>query len=252
MELSLWHYPILFLAGFAGGWVDSIAGGGGLITIPILLHFGLSPQFALGTNKFQASFGGFSATRHYVRTGVVNLNDARPGILLTAIGAAGGSWAVQQIDPGFLNLLIPVLLIAIALYLLVAPEVSDRDGIARMRRMTFYPVAGLALGFYGGFFGPGVGSFWAFAFVAALGFNLTRATGYTKLMNFSGNLVSLLIFAIFGNVLLVPGLVMAGGQLLGARIGSGLVVARGTRFIRPILIAVVILTTLKLLFDRLT
>lgn len=251
MAESLWLYPALFLSGLAAGWIDSIAGGGGLITIPILLGLGLPPQTALGTNKFQASFGSFTAAYYYVRKGVAPLKDAWSGIALTFVGSALGTWGVQQVDPDFLNVLIPILLIGIALYMLLAPRVSDHDGVPRLSPLPFYALAGLSLGFYDGFFGPGVGSFWAFAFVAGLGFNLTKATGFTKVMNFTSNIVSFFIFLAGGFVLVLPALTMAGGQILGARIGSGMVVKRGARFIRPILVAVVLLTTLKLLYNRL-
>jgi uncharacterized membrane protein YfcA len=251
MDHSPWFYLALLASGFAGGWVDSIAGGGGLITIPVLLGLGLPPQAALGTNKLQASFGSFTATFHYYRKGVVDLRDARPGVAMTLAGGVAGTWAVQQIDPGFLNLLIPVLLLAIAVYMMVAPRLTDADSAARVSRAVFYPVIGFTLGFYDGFFGPGAGSFGAFAFVAGLGFNLTKATGYTKLMNFTSNVVALAVFALYGNVVVLPALVMAGGQVLGARVGSGLVVRNGARFIRPIFISVILLTAAKLLYDQL-
>jgi uncharacterized membrane protein YfcA len=250
MADSPWLYPTLFASGLVAGWIDSIAGGGGLITIPVLLGFGLSPQVALGTNKFQASFGSFTAASYYVRKGVVDLADARLGILWTLIGSAAGTWSVQQVHPDFLNLLIPILLIVIAVYMLVAPIPGERDGQARMRRSGFYFLFGLLLGFYDGFFGPGVGSFWAFALIAALGFHLTKATGYTKVMNFTSNIVSFVLFFLGGFVLVLPGITMAVGQIIGARVGSGMVVKRGAKFIRPIFVAVVILTTLKLLFQR--
>jgi len=252
MDGSPWFYLALLASGFAGGWVDSIAGGGGLITIPVLLGLGLPPQMALGTNKLQASFGSFTATYHYLRKGVVDLRDARPGVAMTLAGAVAGTWAVQQIDPGFLNLLIPILLLAIAVYMLFAPRLADADSVARISRNVFYPLAGFSLGFYDGFFGPGAGSFWAFAFVAGLGFNLTKATGYTKLMNFTSNIVALAVFAFYGNVVALPALVMAGGQIAGARLGSGLVVRNGARFIRPIFIAVDAPTTVKLLYDQMS
>jgi uncharacterized membrane protein YfcA len=245
-----WLYPLLFLIGLAAGWIDSIAGGGGLITIPALLGLGVPPQVALGTNKFQASFGSFTASFYYVKKGVVALEDAKLGIAWTLIGASAGTWAVQRMSPDFLNILIPVLLLAIAVFMLVAPRVSDHDGHPNMGRVPFYVVFGLPLGFYDGFFGPGVGSFWAFAFIAALGFNLTKATGYTKVMNFTSNVVSFLLFFFGGFVLVLPALVMAAGQIVGARAGSTMAIQRGARFIRPVFIAVVILTTLKLLVDR--
>jgi uncharacterized membrane protein YfcA len=250
MPESSWLYPFLLVSGLAAGWIDSIAGGGGLITIPVLLSLGLPPQVALGTNKFQASFGSFTAALHYVRKGVVPLRDSLPGIAWTLVGSALGTWGVQQIDPGFLQLFIPVLLLAIALYMLFVPPVGDRGRSARMRRHPFYLLFGLSLGFYDGFFGPGVGSFWAIAFMTGLGFAMTRATGYTKVMNFTSNIVSFAVFLAGGAVLLLPALTMAAGQIVGARIGSGMVIARGARFIRPVFIIVVLLTTLRLLYAR--
>src|SRR5512147_2804650 len=115
---SVWLYPLLFAASLVAGWIDSIAGGGGLITIPVLLGVGLPPQMVLGTNKFQASFGSFTAAFYYVRKGVVPLHDAVPGIFWTFLGSALGTWAVQQIDPSILNIIIPFLLLGIAIYLL--------------------------------------------------------------------------------------------------------------------------------------
>ena len=118
---KLWHQPLLFLTGLVAGFVDSVAGGGGLITLPVLLSFGLDPQGALGTNKLQASFGSASATWHYVHAGTVSLRDCTRGFLLTLAGAALGALAVQQLDPSFLRRAIPVLLIGVAIYALLKP-----------------------------------------------------------------------------------------------------------------------------------
>jgi uncharacterized membrane protein YfcA len=180
------------------------------------------------------------------------LRDALPGIVWTLLGAAVGTWAVQQIDPRLLNVVIPFLLLAIAVYMVVTPALGENDSPPAMRRGVFYGIAGTVLGFYDGFFGPGVGSFWAIAFVTALGFGLRKATGYTKVMNFTSNVVSLFLFLVGGHLLFVAGIVMAGGQIAGARIGSHLVIKRGVRFIRPILITMVILTALKLIYDRIS
>ena len=100
---SLWLYPILFLTGLVAGVIDSIAGGGGLITLPVALAVGMPPKIALGTNKFQSSFGSFTATYYYVKHGIVSLRGAKLGIIFTLIGAAAGAWGVQQIDSGILN-----------------------------------------------------------------------------------------------------------------------------------------------------
>ena len=109
---------------------------------------------------------------------------------------------------------------------------------------------GISLGFYDGFFGPGVGSFWAVAFVLGLGFDLRTATGYTKVMNFTSNAVSFVLFVAGGQVLFGAGLAMGAGEVLGAGIGSRMVVRRGVKFIRPVFVSMVILTTLKLLYSR--
>ncbi len=250
-EVSLWMYPVLFGGAMLAGWVDAIAGGGGMITIPLLLSIGVPPQMVLGTNKLQASFGSYTAAQHFVRKDLVSLSDAIPGMAFTLAGSAAGTFAVQQIDPSVLNLVIPFLLLGIAVYMLFTPTLGAAVHEPRMRRMLFYLVFGLLLGFYDGFFGPGVGSFWAMVFVLVLGFDLTRATGYTKVMNFTSNIVSFIVFAFGGHVLWLPGLVMAGGQIAGARIGSGMVIKRGVKFIRPMFITVVILTTLRLILRNL-
>ncbi|MGE5499577.1 MAG: TSUP family transporter [Syntrophothermus sp.] len=243
-------YPLLFITGLTAGLVDAVAGGGGLITIPIMLSLGIPPHYVLGTNKFQASFGSFTASFYYVRKGGVELKKAVKGIAFTFIGAALGTYAVTLVSSSLLNDLIPFLLTGIIIYTLVTPKLGEADKEARLSQNVFYMIFGLLLGFYDGFFGPGTGSFWAMAFVILLGFNLTKATGYTKVMNFTSNIVSFVIFIAGGFVILSAGLSMAAGQIIGSKIGAGLVIKRGAKFIRPVFITMVILTTLKLLYNR--
>ncbi len=250
MPESLWLIPLLFTAGIAAGLIDSIAGGGGLITLPVMLGIGLPPQVALGTNKFQASFGSFTAAAYHIHKKNVDIKNAWPGVVFTLIGAASGAYAVQQIDAAALGKLIPFMLAGIFLYTLVTPRLGAVDSEARMKRLPFYAATGIALGFYDGFFGPGTGSFWAIAFVLLMGFNLSRATGYTKLMNFTSNVVSLIVFMIGGHVWFTSGLAMAAGQIIGARIGSGLVIKKGAEFIRPIFLTVVLIMILKVFYDK--
>jgi len=247
---SIWIYPLLFLTGTVAGLIDAIAGGGGLITLPVLLSVGFPPHMALGTNKFQSSFGSFTASYYYVKRGGVSLKNALPGIIFTFFGAALGTWSVQQVNSNILKEIIPFLLAAIILYSIFSPKLGEIDKHPRLKPFIFYIAFGLLLGFYDGFFGPGVGSFWAISFVIMLGFNLTKATGYTKVMNFTSNIVSFVIFIAGGFVMIAAGLAMAAGQILGSKIGAGLVIKRGTKFIRPIFITMVILTTLKLIYSR--
>jgi uncharacterized membrane protein YfcA len=244
-------YPLLFAAGFSAGLVDSVAGGGGIISLPVLLNLGLPPQLALGTNKFQSSFGSVAASWQYARRGLVALRDCRMGILFTLIGASLGALSVQHLASPVLEKTIPVLLAAIVGYLIFQPQIGLDDSRPRICAPVFYVVFGLVLGFYDGFFGPGVGSFWAMAFVLLRGYSLTRATAHTKVMNATSNLVSLAVFAGAGLVHLGAGIVMAAGQILGARLGAGLVVRRGARFVRPAFLVMAALTIARLLWINL-
>jgi len=246
---ELWQFLLLFGTGLAAGFVDSIAGGGGLLTLPVLLSVGLDPKLALGTNKLQAAFGSGSASFHYAHAGAVQWSDCVRGFILTFIGAAAGTLAVQSIRPDVLKRMLPVLLLAIAVYMLIKPQLGTGDHPPRMSRARFDVIFGLGLGFYDGFLGPGTGTFWTMAFVLALGFNLTRGTAYTKVMNFASNLSSLAFFLIAGKIYWLAGFAMGAGQLVGARLGSRLVIRKGTQLIRPIFISMVLLLILKLIYD---
>jgi hypothetical protein len=250
-HLPPWAYPLLFAAGFSAGLVDSIAGGGGIISVPVLLNFGLPPQLALGTNKFQSSFGSVAASWRYARRGLVELRACRLGILLTMAGALLGAGVVQHIESRVLEKTIPVLLTALVAYLAFQPQIGREDRPARLGPGVFYAVFGLGLGFYDGFFGPGTGSFWAIAFVLLRGHNLARATAHTKVMNATSNLASLALFAAAGLVHLGAGLVMAAGQVAGARLGAGLVVRKGAQFVRPAFLVMAGLTILRLVWINL-
>jgi len=249
IEISPVLLPVLFLTGAVAGLIDSIAGGGGLITIPVLLGIGLPPQYALGTNKLQATFGSASAMAHFVKAGTVNLRDAAAGVFWTAVGAVLGSYTVQQIDPGFLKKFIPFLLLLILAYTVFTPRLGAEEVHPRLPRGAFYTLFGLLLGFYDGFLGPGTGSFWVVAIMLGLGFDMRKATGYTKLFNFVSNIVSLVVFVAGGHVLLWAGFLMGAGQAVGARMGARLVLRKGTGFIRPVFICSVLAITAKLFYD---
>jgi uncharacterized membrane protein YfcA len=247
--IETWKIPALFATGVVAGFVDSIAGGDGLITLPALLSLLPDPQLALGTNKLQATFGSGSAAGHYAHGGVVDLRDCGRGCAVTFLGAALGTLAVRSLDTQFLKVAVPLLLIAVAAYTWRRPQLGQQERAAKIARWQFDVLFGLLLGFYDGFFGPGVGTFWTMAFVVCLGFNLTRATGYTKAVNFASNVCSLLIFLAAGKVDFAAGGSMGLGQLIGARFGSRMVLCGGTSFIRPVFISVVLVLATKLLYD---
>ena len=239
---------IVFFMALLAGFVDSIAGGGGLISVPTLLSVGLSPTQALATNKLQSSFGSFTATLNYSRGGIVTVRQMIPAIGFTFIGALIGTIAVQLMDARILMNIIPFLLVSAALYFLFSPRVGDTDAQQRMSPKVFYAVMGLGIGFYDGFFGPGTGSFWSIAFVLLLGFNLLKATGHTKVVNFTSNITSLLFFALGGKVVWALGLIMGVGQILGAWLGSKMAMAWGARLVRPLVVLVSLALTVKLVY----
>ncbi|HAB15439.1 MAG TPA: TSUP family transporter [Verrucomicrobiota bacterium] len=249
--MDLWWLPVLFVVGLVAGFVDAIAGGGGLLTVPMLLAAGLSPQDSLGTNKFQSSFGTALATRHYARGGLLNWAELRVGLLASCFGALAGAWTVTRIQPDFLRPVIPILLVGIALYTWHKPHLGRQPGLARLPGPVFGLVFGVALGFYDGFFGPGTGSFWTVACVGLLGLDLLRATAYTKVMNLASNLVALAMFLTAGHVRFEVGLVMAAGQMIGGQMGAHSAVRGGARLIRPMFLAMVIALAIKLGWDAL-
>ena len=173
----------------------------------------------------------------------------RARFIISFLAAAVGSAVVVRLHPDFLRRLLPLLLGVVAVYVLLKPQLGAKDVHPRMSRVRFDILFGSGLGFYDGFFGPGAGTFWTMAFMLGLGFNMTKATGYTKIMNFASNLASLAFFLVNGRVAFADGLVMGVGQWLGAQAGSRLVVRRGTGFIRPVFITVVLVMTGRLLWQ---
>ncbi|MFL9593748.1 TSUP family transporter [Aeromonas schubertii] len=247
MEMELMTLVMLFGVALLAGFIDSIAGGGGLLTVPALLATGMPPALVLGTNKLQSSFGSFSATLFFARRGMLEWHTIWPAVSATFVGAAGGSLAVQTIDAAVLEKILPFLLMVFALYFMFSPRVSDAESQRRLSPLPFALLAGGGVGFYDGFFGPGTGSFFAIAFIALGGYGMARATAHTKLLNFTSNIASLLFFALGGKVVWSVGLVMAVGQFLGARLGSRLVISKGVKLIRPLLVSVSLVMSVKLL-----
>ena len=247
MEIAPDILLLLALAAFAAGFIDSIAGGGGLITVPVLLLAGLAPVEALGTNKLQSVFGSGSATYSYARAGLVDLKRQLPTAALSLIGSVAGA-ALATILPGdWLNVVLPALLVIIALYFAFKPEMSDVDRASRISPFLFGVTIVPLVGFYDGIFGPGTGSFFMVAFVALAGYGVLKATAHTKLLNFASNIGSLVLFAAAGVVVWKVGLVMGAAQFLGARLGARLAMKSGARLIKPLLVLTCVALAIKLL-----
>jgi len=240
---------ILFLGIIAtlAGFIDAIAGGGGLLTVPALLWVGIPPLNALATNKLQGCFGTATASVNFWRKGLLPINQLKIPIMMTFLGAIFGTWLVQNVSNDSLNAIIPWLLISFALFFAFSPKANDLDHQARLSIGAFGISACSLIGFYDGFFGPGTGSFFMLAVILLLGLNITKATATTKLLNFTSNIASLAFFALGGHVLWLIGLIMGIGQMIGAWLGSQLAVERGAQVIKPSIVIVCILISITLL-----
>ena len=248
-EITLYVLALLFLAAFLAGFVDSIAGGGALITVPSLLLAGFAPLEMLGTNKLQSIFGSGSATLAYARGGHVDLRSQLPMACMSALGAAIGAMLTTFVPGDVLRALLPVLLVVIALYFLLKPDLGDADKARRMTPFLFGVTLVPAIAFYDGIFGPGTGSFFMLAFVMLLGYGMLKATAHTKMLNFASNIGALAVFALSGVIHWKTGLVMGVGQFLGAQAGSRLAMRSGSKIIRPLLVVGCVALAIKLLSD---
>jgi uncharacterized membrane protein YfcA len=248
-DIALHLLLLLFAAAFFAGFVDSIAGGGGLITVPAMLIAGIPPLQTLGTNKVQSIFGAGSATLAYARKGHVRLREQLP-MALMAVGGGGCGAALATIMPSqVLATIMPFLLIAIALYFAFKPNLGDVEKHRRMSAFAFGLTVVPLIAFYDGAFGPGTGSFLMLGFVSLAGFGLLKATAHTKLLNFGSNLGALIVFICYGVILWKVGLTMGVGQFLGAQAGSRLAMRSGAKLIKPLLVVVCIAFAIKLIAD---
>ncbi len=247
MAFDLFSWAALVGVAFVAGLVDSIAGGGGLLTLPALLLAGLDPIVALGTNKLQGSAGSLSATIAFARRGLIHWRIAAPFVASAALASLAGAFCISLLPRSWLDALVPALLIAFALYFALSPRISEHGGAPRLSPRAFALTLIPLVGFYDGVFGPGAGTFYMMAFVTVLRFGIVRATGYTKAANAASNLGSLAFFAIKGGIVWPLGLAMACGAFLGAQIGARLAMRLGTRLIRPLLVTVSSIMAARLL-----
>lgn len=239
---------ILFFTGLFAGAVDAVAGGGGLISLPVLLSTGLAPQTVFGTNKFQSCVGLIVSLRKFYQQGFISLSKISKGIIFALLGSIAGAELVQSLSTDFLRVLVPILLLIILAYTLLSPKLGHSDLEPRVSESWFYPAFGFLLGFYDGFFGPGVGSFWMFSITFFLGYNLLKASAYTKVFNFNSNIIATVCFALGGNIDYRFALCMAAGQMIGARLGAHFAIKKGAKVIRPIFLIIVFATISSLIY----
>lgn len=249
LDLSIDLVLILTCAAFAAGFVDSIAGGGGLITVPALMLAGIPPAQALATNKVQGTFGAATAAISYARRGLV---DPRKQVGAAAFAFAGGlvgALCVTAVPTDLLRYVLPVVLIGIAVFFAVKPGLDDLDRTQRMTPVVFAATIVPLIGFYDGLLGPGTGAFLMLGFVMLAGYGVLKATAHTKFLNLASNLGGLVAFAAVGKPLWFLGALMAVAQIGGAALGAKVAMRVGARVIKPLLIFTSTALALKLIWQ---
>jgi len=240
---------LLALAAFVAGFIDAIAGGGGLIALPALLLAGFPPVVALGTNKLQGLFGTGSAVLKYAARGQIDIRKQLPWAVVALVASVAGALVATSVPGDALRIALPFVLIAIALYFALKPNLDDIDRAERITPKTFGLTAVPAVGLYDGIFGPGTGSFLMLAFISLAGYGVLKATAHTKLINFATNFGAFGAFALLGAVSWKAGLVMGVAQFIGARLGAEVAMKNGAKLIKPLLVIVCIALAVRLLID---
>jgi uncharacterized membrane protein YfcA len=252
MTLTWQTYAIVLPAVFFAGFVDSIAGGGGLISVPAYLAAGLPPHFVLGNNKFSSSFGTLFATLRYHQERLIDLPVALASAGFALVGSYAGSRTVLLVDPGFLRYVLIVLVPAITVFTFAKGDLGrhDRSGSVGMKRkFLLAALAATVIGFYDGFFGPGTGTFLILFNTAALKYDLVTANANTKVVNLASNVAAVVAFMAGGKVLYALGMPAAACGIAGNLLGARTVIKNGSRTIRPVFIGVLVLLFLKIAYD---
>lgn len=250
--ISLGLFIILVICAFAAGFIDALAGGGGLLTVPALLATGLPPHVALGTNKLAATFGSLTATYTFYRKRLFDPNFWQVSFWFTALGAIIGTATVAVLDPAILNKLLPILIGFSALYALFNRTAVASDNFLPKRDKSLpkkQASQGLILGFYDGFAGPGTGAFWTVSNLFLYKMNILLSSGVARSMNFVSNFFSLITFIYLGYINWWIGISMGMFLMVGAYCGAHSAIKFGNRFIRPIFTLVVTIMAVKLAYD---
>jgi uncharacterized membrane protein YfcA len=246
MHLTVEIVGFLVAVGLIAGFIDSLAGGGGLLTLPALMAVGISPVSALATNKLQSAFGTGGALLAFAHKGHIDLRRFALPVVAAFIGSALGAFTVQRLDPTFLAAFVPILLIAMAIYYLAAPKMGEADRHSRIGMTGLVLLSGV-IGFYDGFFGPGTGSFLTTMLVALVGLGLVRAMAHARLLNFATNVAALVTMILAGKVIWLAGLAMACGSIAGNQLGAHTAMRFRGRGVRRLLVVMSLALTVKLL-----
>lgn len=252
MDIDISMLIILILFGFIGAFIDSVVGGGGLITLPALLFTGLTPAAAVATNKLAGTIGSLTSTIVFYRSGKIDLKSVYKLFPLSFFASMLGAWTVHLVDPMILKPLMLVMLGGVAIYTVFKKDwgsISTNKKLSNSSIFVFVLLI-LVIGFYDGFMGPGTGSFLIFTFLM-IGHDFLQAAGTAKFLNLSSNIAAVIMFSILGQINFEYGLAMGIAQIAGSICGSKFAISRGSSYVRTLFIAVTLLLLAKNAYDYL-
>ena len=241
----------LCIMGFIAAFVDAIAGGGGLITVPAYLLAGFPPHLALGTNKFASTTGSFTSACKFIKAKKVNFEYLKFVVPLVFIGAVLGVKTVLLVDQSFLYPIVMLLILIVGIYTMLSKNIGVEHNYQGLTKKTLTSglILGFSLGFYDGFFGPGTGSFIIFGLIYIFKLDFVHASGNAKVMNFVSNLASLITFALSGKINYQYGIIIGYFMVLGAQLGAKAALKKGAKLIRPIFVVMSLGVALKMLYN---
>ena len=248
----LWLVLVICAGVFCAGFVDSIGGGGGIISVPVYLLAGLPPHLALGTNKLSSTVGTAVSTFRYVKNKFVDWPLAIPAILLSLTGSWFGTKLQLMVSENILKYVLLLVLPAVAVILLRKKTFPETRG--EMKPAARYAVISafsLLIGCYDGFYGPGTGTFLLLVFCFLAKMDVRSASGNMKLVNLASNVGALTTALAAGKVLVPVGIIAAAFSIAGHYIGAGLTIKNGTKIVRPVIFAVLGLLALKIVLELL-
>lgn len=251
MTLPLLPFVIVCPLVFLGGFVDAVAGGGGLISLPAYLIAGVPAHNAIATNKLSSAMGTTLTTVRFARKGFIPWRQAAVCVVFAFLGSSLGAKLALKIDGTVFTLLMLVILPLVAVYVLRGKSLGQGEQAPCSPRRTFVvgALAALVIGGYDGFYGPGTGTFLMLALTGLAHMELTRANGVTKAINLTTNLSALAVFLLNGKVLLPLGLVAGCFGILGNYLGTRFFIQGGVKFVKPVILVVLTIFFGKVLFQ---
>ncbi len=249
IEMLLVICPLIFLAAF----VDSIAGGGGLISLPAYLFTGMPTHMAYGSNKFSACIGCFFSVYRFLKSGTVYLKVAILSAIFALCGSGLGAKLALILSDQMLRISMTILLPVAAIFIIfkkkTEEDVNRIEELSHVAVILLSAAIGFVIGMYDGFFGPGAGTFMLLAYTTLMKFDFRTACGNARVVNLASNFAALVVYMLAGQVMYKIAIPATACSILGYWVGSGLAINKGAKYIKPVMICVITGLFIKIIWD---